>query len=291
MFEIFIFAPMNGEIQQINKSIEGSKNRKITYDITLPLNKTKTPVVVFCHGFKGFKDWGHFNWLANEFAKQKLAFLKFNFSHNGTTEQQLIDVSNLEAFGHNNYTIELEDLGKVIDEIEKEAEIYNINKNEIYVVAHSRGGGIAMLRASEDKRIKKLALWASLSNFENYFRPETIKEWQNNGVVYATNKRTNQELPLYKQFYDNYVENKAKLDIPKAAKLLSTPLLIIHGDKDETVPMDNAEMLYELVQHSILIKVENGDHTFGAKHPFNSDTDVTPMLEELVENTVEFFID
>ncbi len=55
--------------------------------------------------------------------------------------------------------------------------------------------------------------------------------------------------------------------------------------------MDNAELIYELVQHSILIKVENGDHTFGAKHPFNPETDVTPMLEELVENTVEFFID
>ncbi len=291
MFEIFIFAPMNIEIQQINKTIEGSNKRKITYDITLPISKTTTAVVVFCHGFKGFKDWGHFNWLANEFAKQKLAFLKFNFSHNGTTEQQLIDVSDLEAFGQNNYTIEIEDLGKIIDEVEKEAETYNINKNEIYVAAHSRGGGIAILRASEDKRIKKLALWASLSNFENYFKPETIKEWQSNGVVYATNKRTNQELPLYKQFYDNYLENKAKLDIPKASKLLSTPLLIIHGEKDETVPMDNAELLYELVQHSILIRVENADHTFGAKHPFNAETDVTPMLDELVENTVEFFID
>ncbi|NQW43152.1 MAG: alpha/beta hydrolase [Bacteroidetes bacterium] len=282
---------MNLDLTKINLSIEGSNKKKITLDITLPISKVKTPVVIFCHGFKGFKDWGHFNWISNAFAKQGLAFLKFNFSYNGTTEKQLIDLSDLEAFGNNNYQIEYDDLGLVIDYVEKECIAFHINKNEIYLAAHSRGGGIAILRTSEDKRIKKLALWASLSEFESFFRPETIKKWQADGAVYATNKRTNQELPLYKQFYDNYIENKSKLDVPKAALLISAPMLIIHGDNDEAVNISHAEALYEIVQHSIFIKVENGDHTFGAKHPFNEATDVTEMLEELVENTVEFFID
>jgi fermentation-respiration switch protein FrsA (DUF1100 family) len=110
-------------------------------------------------------------------------------------------------------------------------------------------------------------------------------------VVYAANKRTGQQLPLNKQFYDNYLENKDRLDIRKAAKIMSTPLLIIHGDNDESVPVVHAETLYNIVQHSILIKVEGGDHTFGAKHPFDEESDVTEMLQELVENTVEFFID
>lgn len=278
-------------IEQKQIAIKGSRDKKITLDITLPNSKVKTPVVIFCHGFKGFKDWGHFNWVASEFAKEGLAFLKFNFSYNGTTESKLIDLSDMEAFAQNNYTTEFNDLGVVIDFVDKEAETYNLDKNEIYLVGHSRGGGIAMLRASDDRRVKKLALWASLSEFESFFRPETIEQWEKEGVVYAVNKRTGQNLPLYKQFYDDYLANKEKLDVRKAAKLLSAPLLLIHGDKDESVPLSHAEALYNIVQHSILIKVENGDHTFGAKHPFDEANDVSEMLEELVENTVEFFVD
>lgn len=263
----------------------------ITLDITLPKSKTPTPVLIFCHGFKGFKDWGHYNWVAEQCAQQGLAFLKFNFSYNGVAPGRLDDISDPEAFSLNNYMLELQDLGLVIDFAEKEADKYNIDKSRIYLAGHSRGGGIALIKASEDRRVKKLVLWSSLSEFESFFWPETVEKWENEGVVYAENKRTGQQLPLKKQFYDSYMEHKQSLDVQKAARLLSVPLLIIHGDQDETVAMRHAESLYNLVQHSIFIKVEGGSHTFGAKHPFDPETDVTPMLEELVENTVEFLLD
>ncbi len=277
--------------EQEQLSIAGSNNKRITLDVTTPVSKLKTPVVIFCHGFKGFKDWGYFNWVAKQFAEQGLAFLKFNFSHNGIVENNLSDLSDLEAFAQNNYSYELADLGLVIDFVEQKADVYNFDQNEIYLIGHSRGGGIALLKASDDRRIKRLTLWASLSEFESFFRPETIAQWEKDGVVYAVNKRTGQNLPLNKQFYTDYLANKEKLDIRKAAKLLGTPLLIIHGDMDESVNISHAEDLYEIVQHSILIKVEGGDHTFGARHPFDEAADVTEMLNELIENTVEFFID
>lgn len=81
------------------------------------------------------------------------------------------------------------------------------------------------------------------------------------------------------------------LDVRKSAKMLEIPLLIIHGDQDESVNISHAEFLYNLVQHSIFIKVEGGNHTFGAKHPFNPETDGSEMLDELLENTFEFFLD
>ena len=60
-----------------------SKNESIiSADITLPKSKTPTPVLVFCHGFKGFKDWGHYNWVSQKSAESGLALLKFNFSFN-----------------------------------------------------------------------------------------------------------------------------------------------------------------------------------------------------------------
>lgn len=279
------------KIQKHELSIEGFNKRSITLDISIPVSKTALPLIIFCHGFKGFKDWGHFNWVADSAAQQGLAFLKFNFSHNGINPNNLTELSDLEAFAENNYSIELFDLGKVIDYAVENASVFNINPKDIYLVGHSRGGGIALLKAAEDKKVKKLALWASLSEFDSFFRPDTIEEWKKNGVVYAENKRTGQQLPLNKQFYDDYLKNKSMLDVRKSAKMLEIPLLIIHGDQDESVNISHAEFLYNLVQHSIFIKVEGGNHTFGAKHPFNPETDGSEMLDELLENTFEFFLD
>ena len=44
-----------------------------------------------------------------------LNFLKFNFSHNGISLNDHMSFSDLEAFGNNNFSIELEDLESVID--------------------------------------------------------------------------------------------------------------------------------------------------------------------------------
>ena len=52
--------------------------------------------------------------MAKEFAKDGFCFIKFNFSHNGGTVEQPIDFPDLEAFGNNNYTKELDDLESVI---------------------------------------------------------------------------------------------------------------------------------------------------------------------------------
>lgn len=57
-------------------------------------------------------------------------------------------------YGNNNFSIELDDLGLVIDYIESAAGQYEGNKNEIYLIGHSRGGGIAILKTYEDSRIK-----------------------------------------------------------------------------------------------------------------------------------------
>src|SRR3954467_220818 len=97
-----------------NKIIPGLHNKPITLDVFYDPDIEKQPLVIFCHGFKGFKDWGHFNLVGEKFAANGLAFLKFNFSHNGTTPEDPDKFADLEAFGNNNYIIELDDLQTVI---------------------------------------------------------------------------------------------------------------------------------------------------------------------------------
>ena len=63
-------------IQIITSQIAGSENRPMLVDLRLDEQFSNQPVVVFVHGFKGFKDWGHFQKVGEEFAKKGFAFVE-----------------------------------------------------------------------------------------------------------------------------------------------------------------------------------------------------------------------
>ncbi len=97
-------------MKKTTQLINGSKGKPLSLDISYTKNGYLKPIVIFCHGFKGFKDWGHFNLLADAFAENDFVFVKFNFSYNGTTIEHPVDFADLEAFGENNFSIELDDI-------------------------------------------------------------------------------------------------------------------------------------------------------------------------------------
>lgn len=269
-------------MQKTVLQIEGSKHKPINIDVTYWKNEIKKPAVIFCHGFKGFKDWGHFNLIAQSFAKEGFTFVKFSFSYNGTTTEHPIDFADLEAFGQNNFSIELDDLGLVIDFVKSNSSKFEIDINEIYLIGHSRGGGIAILKAAEDAHIKKLITWASVKDFQDFFNHQDIEQWKTEGKIYTYNSRTEQNMLLDFQLYENFISNKERLNIPKAATSLKKPWCIVHGTKDSSVSIQSAHQLHQWNSNSSLIEIQNADHTFGGKHPWNE--------KELPEHSIQLVL-
>ncbi len=272
----------------VNNIIQGKHNKPILLDYGFKTNGEKKPVVIFAHGFKGFKDWGHFNKVMQHFIDNGFVFVKFNFSHNGGTVEQPIDFPDLEAFGQNNYTKELDDLRTVVDWVEENTEIPDneINKEEIYLIGHSRGGGISIIATSEDKRIKKLVTWAAVSDFISRV-PNDMGGWKRDGVIYIENGRTKQQMPMYYQFAEDLLANKDRLSIRDAESRLGVPHLIVHGTNDGAVNVNEAKDLHQWNSESELVIIENGDHVFGASHPFHEE--VLPKDVQLVlEKTISF---
>ena len=95
--------------------IEGGGSRPIVGDLTYISSNEEKDLIIFCHGYKGFKDWGCWNLMANKFVSRGFHFLKFNFSHNGGTITNPIDFPDLKAFSENNYSIEVNDVSRVIE--------------------------------------------------------------------------------------------------------------------------------------------------------------------------------
>ena len=271
-----------------NIQIKNSKNDPILVDVFYKANRQAKAVVIFSHGFKGFKDWGHFNEMANYFAEKNFVFVKFNFSHNGITAADPSNFTDLEAFGNNNYLIELDDLKCTIDWV-LQADFLSeeINSQLLYLIGHSRGGGISILKAAEDSRVKKLVTWASVSSFTGRHKQRTIETWQKDGVVYATNSRTMQSMPMYYQFYQTIIDHKERLNINHAVKKLEIPFLIIHGTNDEAVPLHDAAEIMKSAKQGELFIIDKANHTFGIKHPFNGN--LSEDAEKVLDRTINFF--
>ncbi|WP_452225350.1 alpha/beta hydrolase family protein [Lacinutrix chionoecetis] len=273
-----------------NKVLIRSNKKPIVFDTFYNATQKPKPLVIFCHGYKGFKDWGSWNLVGQAFMKAEIFFVKFNFSHNGGTVENPIDFPDLEAFAENNYTKELDDLDCVLNHFIEKSVTYKkeIDTRNITLIGHSRGGGIATIKAAEDKRITKLITWASICDFAK--RTATIgdlEQWQKHGVKYVLNGRTNQQMPHNYQFYEDFKANEKRLNIKKSAKLLNHSHLIIHAIDDPSVKFEEAEALHSWNPNSELFQIEHSNHVFGAKHPWEEPT-MPLALKAVVEKSIRF---
>lgn len=246
------------------------------------------PLVIFVHGFKGFKDWGCFPYMLDKIAAEGNFVVSFNFSYNGVGEDgdELTEFTRLDRFAENTFTRELEDLGSIIDYLEMHREKYIYDLNNIILIGHSRGGGIAILKTSQDKRIKKLITLASVSTFDRY--SDRLKDdWRKKGYWEVQNSRTGQMMRMNLSLLEDFENNPDTLDIEKAAEKINIPWLIIHGTEDISVDYSSAETLHTINKNanSELKLLENTGHTFGAVHPFEG---TTKKLEDVIALVNEF---
>lgn len=275
--------------KKTNFLIKGNHNKPIVTDYFYKENNQPKPIIIFCHGYKGFKDWGAWNLMATYFAEKDIFFTKFNFSHNGGTPQQPIDFINLKAFGENNFTKELDDLDSVINHIQKDKNIANeIDLNNITLIGHSRGGGIVLIKASEDSRITRVVTFAGISDIEARMpKGEELAYWKKTGIAYILNTRTNQKMPHKYQFYQDFIRNKERLNIKKAVKKLKIPQLIVQGKQDTTVLPIEAENLNKWNPNSKLFIIDSMNHTLDNKHPWTLDY-MPKNLQKTADKTIAF---
>nr|WP_109098888.1 alpha/beta hydrolase [Aquimarina sp. AU58] len=277
-------------IKNKNIIVAGKHQKPILTDVFYTNTGVQKPIVIFCHGYKGFKDWGAWDLVAEAFIRAGFFFVKFNFSHNGGTIKQPIDFPDLEAFGNNNYIKELDDLETIINWVtSSDFKFKNeINTSNISLIGHSRGGGIVTIKAAEDKRITTLITWASVSDYKNRFpKGEAFAYWQKKGVMYIENGRTKQQMPHYFQFYTSFIKNEDRLTITNAAKKIEIPHLIIHGTNDPTVDVQESRNIHEWSINSDIFLVEGADHIFGVKHPWQS-SNLSKHLEAIAQKSIDF---
>lgn len=272
-----------------NLVLKSEHKKPILYDLYYKESKNPIPMVIFCHGYKGFKDWGAWDLVAKTFAEAGFYFLKFNFSHNGGTVEQPIDFPDLEAFAENNFSLELDDLDRVLDSIEEENKNLTQEISTVALIGHSRGAGTVLIKTEEDPRIEKVVTWAGVSDFKARFQENTpeFEQWKKSGVTYVENSRTKQQLPHNFQFYEDFKANEKRFTISRAVKNINVPQLIIHGSDDPTVSEKEAQSIHSWNPKSKITIIPKGDHVFGATQPWLEDT-MPDNLRKVIDKTIDF---
>ena len=243
--------------------------------------------VVLVHGFKGFARFAFFPHLADRLAAAGITTVSFNFSGSGIGDD-LETFSEPEAFEENTYTRELHDLGIVLGEGERRG--WLTERRGLF--GHSRGGGIAILRAARaarDVRIRALVTWAAISTVKRW--PTDIADaWRERGWIEVENARTKQVFRLRRAVLDEATEHgDGMLDVTRAAETLICPWLIVHGDADDTVLIGEGESLARAAgPNAEFLRVSGGTHTLNVAHGMTSPS---PQLREATDRTVRFFAD
>lgn len=264
----------------------GAEGKPAAYDIQYSENQ-KRPLVVFCHGFNGFKDWGAFNLMSDYFVQKGFQFVKHNFSHNGTSPEFPIDFVDLEAFGNNNFEKELEDIEALLAQLKTEAFADFLDFEQLLFVGHSKGGATALAYTLAHPAIVSCATLAGVLDPVTRYGKASDKLWKENGVKYVVNGRTKQRMPLYYQLVENTQEIKHRLDIRNLLQSDKRKFLFIQGGKDEAVPVDEVNLVKKLPNCTVSI-LEDSNHVFGASHPYASE-DLPADLENALSQITKFF--
>ncbi len=209
------------------------------------------PAVLLCHGFTGHhvENRRLFSRLAQTLAKRGIAVLRFD--HRGCGDSSG-DFADFTPAGY------LQDLENVEQQFWGHPKV---DRNATAVVGYSLGGVSATYFAARHPELRTLVLWAGLAH------PEIIKE------------RLSQACALdgYKEgeFIDwsgwrvsrGYIE-----DLPAYVHPVSWisgyggPVLFIHGDQDEVVPLTHSQSFLagRCQEHDSLCIIEGGDHAFSS---------------------------
>jgi alpha-beta hydrolase superfamily lysophospholipase len=217
-------------------------------------------LVVAVHGFKGFKDWGFFPWLADHLCRYGAAVCRFNMSRSGIGENS-DTFDRLDLFAGDTYSTQLADLRTATDHAQA-----RFPGLPTFLLGHSRGGGIAILGAHSVPRLHGVIAWSPIARADRW-DDATKKRWRADGFMDVENQRTKQMMRMSTAILDDYEKHHRRLDILGAASKLKKPLLVIHGGRDESVPPAEGREVFSRAREGAIATIAAASHTYNAIHP------------------------
>jgi len=269
-------------IKIIKDRIDNVNGDSIGYSLYKNNTTSHNELVIICHGFKGFRNWGFIPYLAEELSKSEFDVATIDFSLNGYDEET--KTFDEDQFSRNTVGSQISDLKELINHLNTQNDYNNIN-----LLGHSLGGAVSLITANElGEIINKVALWGSICKLDRNTERQK-SEWKKQGYIEISVPFTNQILKLNSTYLTDKEENSDRYNLEEIMATLGSRVAIIHGKQDVTVNFREAENLFKWSGEKARLEyIEKCSHIFNSKHPFEESN---PALDKSIEITSNFFLD
>jgi pimeloyl-ACP methyl ester carboxylesterase len=207
------------------------------------------PLVISCHGFGGSKDNPISTALARRLTERGIAVLRFDFTGHGESEGSIAEVTISRG---------VEDLSAAFAFA---SGLSWIERPVLGLIGHSFGGTVAFTYAARHDEVRRIVLLAPVSDYvalkHRKLGPDGIMSWETLG--YTIEDTDTGPARLNYAFYEDAWTN----DLYALAKHNGASCLILHGDADNPVPLEQSRALIDaLGPGSRLDVVAAADHGF-----------------------------
>lgn len=248
--------------EPMRREFEILSNEGLPLRGTLEIPRNAERLAIIIHGFKGFKEWGFFPWLAERLSASGIVACRFDMSRNGIGGDPET-FERLDLFQNDTYSIQLSDLQRVVDHVRSTE---GFGALPFFLIGHSRGGAIALLASRRVRGLAGIVTWSAIASTDRWDE-RTKRDWRKSGHLEVLNARTRQVMRMSTAVLDDLEQNRESLDVIGAVESMQIPLFVAHGGNDETVSPEDAEAIAGAHKDASLMVIGTASHTFNAIHP------------------------
>lgn len=246
-----------------------SKEDRLVGILSDPDKDRTQPVVILCHGFSTSKDGRTYTGLEEILNRKGISTFRFDFFGHGESGGRFEDITTSEA---------VDDVLNAIDYIQ------NTGFTRIGLFGSSFGGMASILAASRSDLPLLLALKSPVTDYRNMALTQLsdaeVEEWREKSFI-EIETINDEKRRLNYSFY----EDAKKTHAYDAALKIKIPVLIVHGEADETVPVEQSRKAARLMPDCRLETIPGCDHVYSDPEHFN--LLINLISEFIIENACE----
>lgn len=243
---------------------KNSEGQRLVGDLFFPENKILS-IAIFVHGYTSDRKNSKAKRLSELLPNKGIGLFSIDLSGRGDSEGKFEDTT----------------LTQYIDDIKCAVDTISKYTDNIALIGSSLGGIVSLQEASKDKRVKALVLLSPVSVFphkskRSEFQPEGLKKWKEKGHAFTDSGRFGKLKINY-----TYYEDGLKYGDYSIYRKINIPTLIIHGDADKSVPIEESKELIKYLKRSSFLTIKGADHGYTDKKDF----------EKMINETVKFLVE
>ncbi len=244
-----------------------SKGDKLCGILSNPTSDLSSPVIILCHGSTTSKNNSTNRRFEKIFNEQKIATFRFDLFGHGESEGDFENITISEA---------VNDILNAIKFVKEKG------FSKLGLIGSSFSGASSLMVASKTSDLSVLALKSPVSNYlDKELQKRTKKEiekWKSDGFIIRIYGK-GEKRKLNYSFFEDFKNN----DGYKASETIKIPVLIVHGDKDESVPIEQSKKTASILEDCTLEIIQGADHTYTKPSDFEK---MLSLISEFVINHI-----